>query len=282
MIKVVASTLMLLLLAWWNSSQAQQIASPMSIEITFSKTSSIVFACSIISVDRGSRDVLAQKAEGVQNVLQLKAARENFPETNLTVITADGMLHLFNVRFRREPAQLAFNLSSVKTSEESVAPSLSPVLFNTEMTEPEIEQYGRAISASTPYLHFLKDRSHKMKLALDGIYSVGNVMFFRVRIVNRSHINYDVDYLRFFVRDKKKSKRTSSQEILLTPLFIDGDDKHVIANSSHTIIYSIRKFTIPDAKKLYIEIMENAGGRHLKLSIRNKTIVGARPLPHQH
>lgn len=44
------------------------------------------------SVDRGSKDVLAQKAKGVESILQVKAAKTNFDETNLTVINADGKL----------------------------------------------------------------------------------------------------------------------------------------------------------------------------------------------
>src|SRR5687768_14524787 len=67
--------------------------------ISFNKTTSLVFPYSIRSVDRGSRDVLAQKAKGVENVLQVKAGRKGFAETNLTVITADGTLHQFTVTY---------------------------------------------------------------------------------------------------------------------------------------------------------------------------------------
>src|SRR5688500_17986985 len=70
-----------------------------SLEISFNKTTSIVFPFGITSVDRGSRNILAQKVNGVENVLQLKAAQKNFPETNLTVITGDGKLHHFTVNY---------------------------------------------------------------------------------------------------------------------------------------------------------------------------------------
>src|SRR6267378_7169742 len=73
------------------------------VEVTYNKTSNIVFPTIITSVDRGSRDILAQKAKGVENVLQLKAGKENFPETSLTVITADGILHQFTVNYSSQP-----------------------------------------------------------------------------------------------------------------------------------------------------------------------------------
>jgi conjugative transposon TraN protein len=279
MTKLLTCSIVLLLLMWSTHVHAQEIAETAVIDITFSKTSSIIFPSSIISVDRGSRDVLAQKAQGVQNVLQLKAARENFVETNLTVITADGILHQFNVRYAREPDQLAVKIRS-KLLVSGEGKQSSDVLFATEITEPEMERYAAAIEASSPAIKMMKDRSHKMNLALQGIYSVDDVMFFRLLISNRSNVNYDIDYLRFYIRDKKKSRRTSSQELLLDPIFIHGNQEKIKSNASNTIIYSLSKFTIPDAKKLNIEVMENHGGRHLKLSIRNKTIVGARALPH--
>jgi len=63
---------------------------PFHLDITFLKTTHLIFPYAIKSVDRGSPDILAQKAKGVENVLLVKAGRENFKESNLSVITADG------------------------------------------------------------------------------------------------------------------------------------------------------------------------------------------------
>src|SRR5258708_37621952 len=76
-----------------TKAESQPVVESHNVEITYNKTSSLIFPTIIKSVDRGSRDVIVQKAKGVGNVLQLKAGKENFPETNLTVITSDGTLH---------------------------------------------------------------------------------------------------------------------------------------------------------------------------------------------
>src|SRR5215831_5285222 len=89
----------------------EELVKAYPLEITFNKTSSVVFPTVIKSVDRGSRDVLAQKAKGVGNVLQLKAARENFPETNITVITGDGVLHHFTVSYSDQPKTLTTEMN---------------------------------------------------------------------------------------------------------------------------------------------------------------------------
>lgn len=49
-----------------------------NLQIGYSKTTSIVFPYPIKSIDKGSADVLVQKAKGVENILLVKAARQYF------------------------------------------------------------------------------------------------------------------------------------------------------------------------------------------------------------
>src|SRR5690606_4085340 len=79
------------------------------IQLTYHKTTNLVFTHNITSVDLGSASILAQKAAGVANILQLKAAQEEFEPTNLSVVTEDGQLHCFMVSYSDDPVEL--NLS---------------------------------------------------------------------------------------------------------------------------------------------------------------------------
>jgi hypothetical protein len=83
--------------------------------------------------------------------------------------------------------------------------------------------------------------------------------------------------LRFFIRDEKKSQRTASQEIELQPLFVYGDTAAVKEQSTSTLVIALPKFTIQDKKYLLIQLMERAGGRHLRLVVHNRTLIKARP-----
>lgn len=70
--------------------------SPYALEVTFNKTTHVIFPSAIRYVDLGSADLLAAKADGTENVLRVKAALRDFSrESNLSVITEDGrLLHL--------------------------------------------------------------------------------------------------------------------------------------------------------------------------------------------
>jgi conjugative transposon TraN protein len=239
------------------------------LKITSSKTTSLVFQYPIINVDRGSDDVIAQKVREAENTLQIKAARENFPETNLTVITADGKLHHFYLNYADKPEKQTFHLDSTAMD----------VDFTNDVNLKVYERKVDKILARVSQGSLQRSRKHRIKVSLNGIYIDGGEVFYDVTIRNRSNIRYDIQSLRFFIRDKKKAKRTASQEIELTPSYASDKGQRVNGRVSLRVVYVLDKFTIPDAKRLDIELFEKNGGRNLKLSIDNQTIVKAEKLP---
>jgi hypothetical protein len=99
-------------------------------------------------------------------------------------------------------------------------------------------------------------------------------------VKNRSNIDYDIDFLRFYIRDKKQVKRTASQEVEVKPIYAYGDTKKPVKDQSEIdLVYALEKFTIPNAKHLIIEMFEENGGRNLELLIKNRMIVRAKPVP---
>ncbi|MEX2234029.1 MAG: conjugative transposon protein TraN [Cyclobacteriaceae bacterium] len=250
---------------------AQPLRIPQALEIAYNKTTSLVFPAIIKSVDRGSRDLLAQKAKGVENILQLKAARHGFPNTNLTVITSDGKIHEFTVAYSKAPGSLVINIGN----SESHEPMDPEPIFETEMTETEMEKCASQIVNAKRSIRFVKESRHKMGLLLHGIYIKDNVIFYHFRIRNQSNISYDVDFLRFYIEDRQKVKRTASQEVDVKPVYVYGNGETIKGKSTEDVVYALGKFTIPDAKRLVIEMFEKNGGRNLSLAIKNKTIVNA-------
>lgn len=239
------------------------------LEITFSKTTSLVFKYPIVSVDRGSDDVIAQKVREVENTLQIKATRKNFPETNLTVITADGKLHHFYLNYAEKALKQTFHLDS----------TVVDVGFTNGANLKVFERKVDRILARVPQSGCQGDSRHKIKFSLNGIYINAGEVFYDLTIRNRSNIRYDIQSLRFFIRDRKKAKRTASQEIELTPGYVSAKSQRVNGRASLRVVYVLDKFTIPDAKRLDIELFEKNGGRNLKLRIGNQTIVKAERLP---
>ena len=235
--------------------------------ITLNKTTSLVFPYAIKSVDKGSQSILVQKAKGVENILQIKAGKEGFEETNLTVITTEGKLYCFLLNYVPQPSVLNLSFGIAK-------PSVKDAFFSSgDNNEGEIQTYSNAVSIEKKKMHGIKDKKYGMRLRLDGLFIRDNVMYYRIKMENQSNINYDIDQLRFFIRDRKKAKRTATQEIEIKPLYVQNDTSTINGQSEHIFVFALPKFTIPDQKFLAVQLIEKNGGRHLEIDILNKVLV---------
>ena len=238
---------------------AASTAQSPSLSITTDKTTSLIFPFPVIHVDRGARDVLVEQVKEAANILLVKAASANFPETNLSVITNDGSVYSFPVGYEKAPLKWVYSLGS-KTS---ATPG----------------RYADGILDNPPTMHGIRYRKWEMRAKVSGIYIHQNTIYYQLQLNNQSSIDYNIDLMRFYIRDKKKVKRTAMQENEIKPSYIAGNTKLVKANTTSTLVVALEKFTIPDAKLLAIEVMEKNGGRHLLLKIHNDKIIRAVLLP---
>ncbi|GAB3522144.1 conjugative transposon protein TraN [Emticicia fontis] len=255
-----------------HAQQSDQSIPSRELQITYAKTTNIVFPYAIKSVDRGSKDVLVQKAGGIENILQLKAAKQDFEETNLTVVTADGRLYSFTVNYADSPALL--NLSLVTENQTKGTIQFVPEIINAAEVRLDVGVIANSDRKTTRK----RDWKFGITLLLDGLFIRDNIIYYRLRLGNDTHLAFDIDQLRFFIRDQKKAKRTASQEIEIKPVYVEGNIDRISGKTQQVVVFALPKFTIPDKKYLAIQLMEKNGGRHLNLKVQNKTIVRAEPV----
>lgn len=235
------------------------IAQTSSLCISTDKTTSLVFPFSIRHVDRGTKEILVQQVKEADNILLVKASSKNFSETNLSVVTEDGSVYTFVINYEEKPAKWVYNLPENKKTTMST--------------------YANGILDNRRTLRGIRDKSWNIDAAVIGAYIKDDIIYYQLRIKNNSPINYDIEVLRFYIRDKKKGKRTALQENELKPLHVSGNITQVKSFNQNVIVVALDKFTIPDKKFMGIQIMEKNGGRHLMLKLNNKDILKAIPLP---
>lgn len=234
-----------------------------NLQIGYSKTTSIVFPYSIKSIDKGSQSILMQKAKGVENVLLVKAGQKNFSQTNLTVVTSDGKLYVFVVDYNDECPDLTLKMNPLVDLGGEIA------FLHENENQKRIVQFMELALFKKKKINGLKRVRFGVKLQLDGLFIHQDVIYFRLLIGNDSNINYDIDQLRFFIRDQKKPKRTASQEIEIVPILKSSDISTIADKSEVTIVFALPKFTIPEKKYLTFQLIEKNGGRQIGLDIKN-------------
>src|SRR5665213_4036989 len=76
-----------------------------TLAIGYNATTVLIFPASIKPGDKGTSDheFIIQKQPGAENILKLKAARQDFTPSNLHVFTSDGKIYAFDVSFAPNP-----------------------------------------------------------------------------------------------------------------------------------------------------------------------------------
>ncbi len=294
-----------------------------ALSISDVQTTTLIFPNDVVSVDRGTPDVLTQTLEEVTNIVKVKAAFEGIDYSSLTVITTGGMVYTFRIGYDQYPAALTYNLNELRPPADAPPASVaapvptqfgyyseaSPPVWNigyhvtrylpqtflqdslgnamdlefahTKVSGAFIQQRSRQIAlAGKQTKRIRRDRAEGSELTLNDIWIEGDIIYYRFTLDNPSTISYDVDFWRFFIVDAKAAKRTAVQErdVEILSVLSTADEDRVEANSSSTYVVAFNKFTIPDKKILALELFEKNGGRHHRVEVKNRHIVGALPV----
>ncbi len=274
---VYASVVLMSLLCTKDYAQDNQYYSIPSehLSVTYNKTTNLIFPYSVQSIDRGSKDILVQQPKGTENIVQVKAGKPNFTQTNLSVITIDGKLYSFTVDYTMQPAQL--NIVVLNKNVNSADSIFKQTVLLTSATNEELLHAVAAKIFTMRSRAISRDRSNQITFRLNGIYVNRDVLYFRFQLKNNSNVSYDVDNIKFTIKDQQKSKRTATQETEITPVYTFEKLENVQADSVGSCIVALPKFTLPDSKYLSIQILEK-GERDLNLFIMNRQIMKAKPI----
>lgn len=257
---------------------------PYKMEVTFDKTSHLIFPTAIRYVDLGSEYLIAGKAEDAENVLRVKASVINFEqETNFSVITNDGRFYNFDVNYSSCPQTMSYNLLTMQKEVDksngndvlfeelgNISPSLAGLLMET------IYKQDKRI------VKHIKAKSFGIQFLLKGIYIHQGKYYFHTELRNRTDVPFGIDFINFKIVDKKVAKRTVIQEKPLIPLRTYKPLDEINGNSIDKNVFLLDQFTIADDKVLLIEIFEKNDGRHITLEIENSDLLKARLIEDMH
>jgi conjugative transposon TraN protein len=254
---------------------------PHGLEITYDKTVHVIFPAPVRYVDLGSPNLIAGKADGAENVIRVKATTRHFrQETNMSVITEDGNFYTFNVKYADEPLLLNVEMCDFIHDGESVnRPNNAMEIYLTEL-DNESPRLVRLIMKSVHEndkrrIRHIGSKRFGVQFLLKGMYTHSDLLYFHTQVKNTSHVPFDVDFITFKIVDKKVVKRTVMQEQVIYPLRAYNYVTRVNGRDSECTVFALPKFTIPDDKKLVVEMFEKQGGRHQRFEVVNEDLVRA-------
>jgi conjugative transposon TraN protein len=247
---------------------------PSKIEVTYYKTSHLLFPSPICYVDLGSEYIMADKVKGAENILRVKASVQDFKETtNFSVITQDGHFYNFDVYYSSYPELLNYNIGKAFTPHHS-----NEVQFKEleNSSASRIEDVFRNIYIMNRDLDSgIRFKNYGIKYFLKGLYIDNGKYFFHTEIENQSNVSFDIDYVNFIVTDKNSSKRNVVQQTEKLIVREYKTFKTVQETSQKSNVYALEKFTMAPDEVLLINVYEKNGARHLVLKVNNKDLIRA-------
>jgi conjugative transposon TraN protein len=252
-------------------SQAQEQAmvniQPYRIAVGYDQTTSLIFPYPIKKVYWGSSAIIVQKVKDVENILQAKAAEKDFQPTNLSVVTADGRFYSFYVHYESQPAVLNIDFAG----------NGRVLLPGHPSNAWELEKESWQVLGMFPFLG-LRRVQQELQLRLQGIFLSEKNMWFRLGLKNFAQVDFQPAYVRFFLRDRKRSKRTVLREMEIFPVY---NPAYCLTRGQQESVwvFAFGPFTIPRHQRLVIQMGDESGARVIQLSVKNKTLFRARRLP---
>ncbi len=255
---------------------------PYGLEVTYDKTTHIIFPSAVRYVDLGSPNLVAGKADGAENVIRVKAVVRNFrDETNMSVITESGSFYTFNVKYADEPLLLNIEMKDfIHDGSKVNRPNNALDIYLKELgsESPKLVQLiNKSIHKENKrHVKHIGSKAFGIQYLLRGIYTHNGLLYFHTQVRNQSNVPFEVDFVTFKIVDKKVMKRTAIQEQIVFPLRAYNYATLVAGNKEERTVFTFDKFTIPADKVLVVELNEKSGGRHQSFTVESEDIVRAK------
>jgi len=236
------------------------------IEVGRSVTTNLVFHYRIRQVDRGAAGLLARACN--DTVLLLRAASSSLSPTNLSVYTSDGKLHAFWVRYAEKPVHPWMRAEDTLSDGRRIADSRN-------LTEDQLAALCDSVWNKTAGRPGKTNRQYNLRWRLRGVYTRSGLLFFPLEFSNRSAIDYDLERVRFTIRDKHRGRRMATQERELNAVYIRGDTSCIMAGECRRLVFVLPIFTAQGKRQLHIVVEEKGGGRELSVDVSSRRLMKA-------
>lgn len=232
-----------------------------TVAVNNTNTTKMFFPADILYLKQGNEEALG--VEYYNNMVRVGTTFEKFPSSNLFVVDKD--LNTYEITLSEDYSNsYSYNFDDGRK-----------YIAHIDANSLEMDNFIQKLHTMKRNIFSVGVIKNKFEISLANLYVRDDKMFFVFDIRNFTNIDYDIDFLKCFLRDLKKSKNSIQQEVQYDPVHQKDFEKKIPGKSKNRFVLAFRKFTIPDDKIFEIEMFEKGGGRHIKLPILNEYILSA-------
>ena len=144
-------------------------------------------------------------------------------------------------------------------------------------SHPQLRKLAYSLFCNTPSSKETA-KAYGIKASLNNIYTAGDYLFLDVSYKNKTNLTYNIDDFRFTLDDKKVTKATNVQSILIKPELVLFEVP--MFDKFYRNIFVFKKMSYPGSKVLTISLSEKQiSGRIINLTIPYKDVLHADIIP---
>ncbi len=238
------------------------------------KTTHFVCREKVTDIVTGLDSIIADYADGIENIVRCKASADSFPETTLSLVTRDGGIYPYEVFYDRTPHTVNYRVGGEAGKEDKAV--FTDRFFN----ETELERLGGKVMKEGVVTNTVGAFSQDIIFSMSSLHIKDDILMFRFDLENDSRIDYEPDFLKMYITDRRRGKKKALQEDEIKPAYVyqpskDGDNV-IHGRETRSYVLFFHRFTIPSGRVLHVEVFERNGGRHVGFTVSNKDILRAR------
>ena len=251
------SFIIFILGAWGTVSYAQDTA-----YVSRDKRTALFFKSAVKIISKSTPDFdLTQKEDAL---ITIKARNTGFSPTRINVqdVSTAKIYHI--------PVEYSYGRAGRRIDVDGAAPMSIRVIKSPELN------YNAVVSQLATGKRKNVVDNEKMggiKAWVDKLSLAGNRIYFRLDIRNKSNLPYEIDFVRFYIRDLKTIARMATHEREIVPLITTLNKKTSIGHKQEIAkVFGFHRFSLSENQALNVELYERNGNRHLYLQIKQKDL----------
>ncbi|MCB0743327.1 MAG: DUF4138 domain-containing protein [Ignavibacteriae bacterium] len=193
-------------------------------------------------------------------------------ESNLLIITNGGQVYSYILKYADELPKLNYFIPN----EESIG-NEKPIKSIIDFEEDSSEIHKKHDSGYEKFCNYLLNskfdrhatsRKKGVKLQLQKVTYQGSEVYLVLEVQNKSHIDFEIDYLSISVVNGNIKRKSSFQANPIDPLFKYKMPNVIKKGLQHRFVVVLPKFVLGGNEKLEVRLKEFRGNRYLKLNTR--------------
>lgn len=253
----------------WNEKSG--FASPDTVRLSTGKTTHFISSEPLTDIISGSDLIAAEHADEISNIVRAKAIEGGFGPSSFTLVSSRGTVYPYVAVSDEDPAELNVYVSG--------GPGAEALFSDASVNDIKMRSYGEKVAALPPALDNIGTVKQNMEFALAGLYCRDDILMFHLLLTNHNRLDYEIDFIKCYIKDKKRTKTITVQEDEIFPIFAynppKGGAELVGGGKTYSTVLFFKRFTIPQKRILYFEVFERNGGRHIAFPVSDSELLKA-------